>query len=66
MKYIIKTHDGQVARKVATRPYIAGWIKRDETGKVVNAQEMTTKPRCGLTVASNGWAYENLTAEEIK
>ena len=65
MKYRIETRDGMVVRKVATRPYEAGWVKRDpETNAVITAEQLTTKPKIEPT-PQGAWAYETLRAIPI-
>lgn len=65
MRYRIETRDGMVVRKVATRPYEAGWVKRDrETGMVITAEQLTTKPKNEPT-PQGAWAYETLRAIPI-
>ena len=65
MKYRIETRDGMVVRKVATRPYEAGWVKRDlETNAVITAEQLTTKPKNEPT-PQGAWAYETLRAIPI-
>jgi hypothetical protein len=65
MKYKIETRDGMVVRKVATRPYEAGWVKRDpETNAVITAEQLTINPKNEPT-PQGAWAYETLRAIPI-
>ena len=45
MTYIIKTQDGVVIRKTATKPYTEAIIARDKNQQVIFAKKMTTNPK---------------------
>lgn len=45
MKYTIKTQDGVVIRKTATKPYKEAIVARDENKQVILALKMTTTPK---------------------
>lgn len=65
VNYVIKTKDGQTVRKRATKAYIAGFINRDLSGKVVKVKDLTTKPKSKFYYAGKGWFYEKLIHEEV-
>ena len=55
-KYKITTMDGVVIRPIATRPYVAAWVGRDENGKVIkgSSSQFTIHPKEPIGSSQSG------------
>lgn len=77
--FTIKTTDGVVVRKSATRAYKAAWVGRNENNEVISHlhRDFTINPKFPIGTKKSGyilindevrsfkWTYESLVADEV-
>lgn len=67
MIYKIKTLDGYVVRKKATRPYVTGLIARNDKNEVISYHSFSIDPgKHKNYVSDSNYKVEKLIFEELK